>query len=74
MISIMHYHNVNRTSACFDIPGKLFVISFVKIIKMCTYITIAVHQSPLVSKFVKLCFFLKSWILKYLPSFNVSFC
>lgn len=28
--------------------------------------------SPLVSNVVKLCFFLKSWILKYLPSFNVS--
>lgn len=37
MISIMHYHNVNRNSACFNIPGKFFVIGFVKIIKMCTY-------------------------------------
>lgn len=45
MISIMHYHDANRNSACFDIPGKFFVISFVKIIKKCTYITIAVHQS-----------------------------
>lgn len=65
MISIIHYHNVNRNSDCFNIPGKFFVISFVKIIKMCTYITIAVHQCPLVSEVVKFSvFFLKSVDIK----------
>lgn len=47
MISIMHYNSVNRHSGCFNVPGKFFVISFVKIIKMWNYITIDVHQIPL---------------------------
>lgn len=63
MISIMHYHNVKRNSDCFDISGKFFVIGFVK---MCNYITIAVCRSPLVSKVVKLCFFLNNVDIKIL--------